>query len=202
MSTDAAEEVGASNAPDASTDLDAPQSNDATSAADGTIPVDAAASDALASADGPEGAASADAGDASAACSSNGPLAMAGDYAASDGTQYWLRESLTAATFTVVPPSPAPASSDAGGDAGGDAGRGALPTLGRIKLVCPQWLGVVGTDGTVTRLDWATITGGLVVCERVVASIDAAATLAPAQAGDVDAGCAGGPWLSLAAVSP
>ena len=131
--------------------------------------------------------------DAGTACTPNGPIAAAGNYAAADGTQYWLRKTATAATFTVVPPAI---------DASDASAPVSLPSLSRIKLVCAQWLGLAGTDGSFSRLDWATTSGGLQVCVRSTASLDAAAGLAAPDPSSASAGCHGSPWIALAPVSP
>jgi hypothetical protein len=136
----------------------------------------------------PDAGASTDAGEAGSLCSTDGGLAAAGNYVASDGTQYWLRKSATAATFTVVP--------------GGTPANTSPPQLARIREVCSQWLGVAGTDGTFARVDWASVTGGLLLCQRGVASLDAAAVLPDANPSDAHAGCGGNPWISLTPESP
>jgi hypothetical protein len=136
----------------------------------------------------PDAGASTDAGEAGSPCSTDGGLAAAGNYVASDGTQYWLRKSATAATFTFVP--------------GGTPANTSPPHLARIREVCSQWLGIAGTDGTFARVDWASVTGGLLLCPRSVTSLDAAATLPGANPNDADAGCGGNPWISLTPVSP
>jgi hypothetical protein len=157
---------GGSPEADASDDFDAASNLDATVDAD----------------------ASSDAGDAGNACSSDGGLAVTGDYVAADGTHYWLRQSATATTFTVVP--------------GGTPSNTAPPHLARIREMCPQWLGAAGTDGTFARVDWASVDGGLLLCQRGAASLGAAAALSGADPNDVDAGCGGNAWISVTRVSP
>jgi hypothetical protein len=127
----------------------------------------------------------ADAGDP---CSPDGSIAVAGDYVASDGTQYWLRKSVTAATYTVVPAGPPKQS--------------ALPRLFRVQRVCPGWLALAGTGGVFSRLDWATAGSTLLLCVRHTTSVDTAATLAAPSLGDLASGCDGSAWLSLAKVTP
>ncbi len=129
-------------------------------------------------------------GETSSPCSPapDGGLGPAGDYVASDGTQYWLRQSATAATFTVLP--------------GGTPANASPPHLARIGEIGSEWLGVAGTDGTFARVDWASVDGGLLLCRRAVTSLDAAAALPGANANDADAGCGGNPWISVAPVSP
>jgi hypothetical protein len=131
--------------------------------------------------------------EAGRACSASGPIAIAGNYAAADGTQYWVRKTATAATFTVVPPAT---------DAGDASAPISLPRLSRIKRVCPQWLGLAATDGSFARLDWESTSGGLQVCIRSTASLDTATGLAATDPSNGSTGCNGNPWIALAPVSP
>ncbi|APR82669.1 Hypothetical protein A7982_08018 [Minicystis rosea] len=129
-----------------------------------------------------------DAGTDGGACQSGGPLAIAGDYVAPDGTRHWLRRSMTATTYTVVPAgAPDPA---------------APPRLSRVQSVCDQWLLLAGTDGAIARLDWALDGASLSICVRAAANADAAAALPAASAGDPLKGCAGAAWTSLSKVAP
>lgn len=183
---------GASGAP-AGGDASAPDTASDDASSDDASSDDASDANAATEAD-----AAADAGDASSGCSSDGAIVAAGDYVAAGGTQYWLRRSATAATFTIVP--------------GGTPSASSPPSLARIQRVCPSWLGVAGTDestrgdaspvSTFARLDWATVTGGLLLCQRAASSLDAAASLAAANPQDTAAGCGGAAWLSLTPVSP
>ncbi len=104
------------------------------------------------------------------------------------GTQYWLRQSPTAATFTVVP--------------GGAQSNAAPPHLARIRDVCPHWLVAAVTDGTFARLDWASADGGMLLCQRRAPSLAAAGALPSVNPNDVNSGCGGAAWVALTAVSP
>jgi hypothetical protein len=121
-------------------------------------------------------------------CSTQGSIAIAGDYRAADGTGRWLRQSATASTYTVVPAgAPVPS---------------ALPQLFRVESICSQWLLIQGTDGAYGRLDWATQSGSLGICVRMVANAGAAMALTPSDPGAAATGCAGAAWTSLTKVTP
>ena len=122
------------------------------------------------------------------ACSANGPIAIAGDYTAGDGTEHWLRTSATAATYTVVPADAQVPS--------------IVPELFRIERVCPRWLVLESTDGTFARLDWTTAGGALGICVRAATGADAAMGLAPPDPSDAAAGCGGTPWTGLTKAAP
>jgi hypothetical protein len=120
-------------------------------------------------------------------CSSTGALTIAGDYVAPDGTEYWLRKTVTATTYTVVPAratAPAP-----------------LPKLYRITMLCQAWLALAGTDGSVARLDWSGSPSSLRICVRTAAAKDVATLPDPDGSNDA-AGCDGAAWTRLTRSMP
>jgi hypothetical protein len=146
--------------------------------------IDALGIDAFDSGNAATEASSDDAG----SCSTQGSIAIAGDYTAPDGTGYWLRQSATASTCTVVP--------------GGAPVPSALPRLFRIRSFCSQWLLIESTDGAYGRLDWATVGSSLGICVRMVSSAGAATALGPADPGVPATGCAGSAWTFVTKVTP
>jgi hypothetical protein len=135
--------------------------------------------------------ASADAGhdpDATAAdanaCVAGGALAIAGDYVATDRTEYWLRKTATATTYTLVPPPPA------------------LPSLFRVTTVCTRYLALAGTDGTFARLDWVQGDTTLRVCVRPATSGAGVGQLSAPDGANAATGCGGAPWLVLTRAAP
>jgi hypothetical protein len=121
-------------------------------------------------------------------CVAGGPIAVAGDYTAADGTGYWLRKSFTASTYTVVPAgAPAPS---------------VVPQVFRIESVCSRSLLLENTDGASGRLDWATMGGSLGICVRMAPDAGAATALPPPDPGAPSTGCAGAAWTVLTKVTP
>jgi hypothetical protein len=121
-------------------------------------------------------------------CSPQGPLVVAGDYTASDGTQRWLRKSVTAETYTVV--------------AAGAPTPSVLPQLFRVTNVCSRWLVLESTAGAFGRLDWATMSGALGICVRTATDSAAAMALPGPDPTDAATGCAGAAWTTLTRVTP
>ncbi len=121
------------------------------------------------------------------ACAPGGALPIGGDYKAPEGTEHWLRRTATAATYSVVPAGPPVLSNPA--------------RLFRIEHVCGQALLLLAPDGTASRLDWSTAAGSFRICVRPASSIVAAAGMVIPDP-DVAAGCASGPWTTLAKETP
>jgi hypothetical protein len=154
---------------------------------------DAAANDASEPADASNDGSPLDAGDRDATsdadvCPSGAVLSIAGDYVASDKTEYWLRKTATATTYTVVPAgAPTPS---------------ALPQLYRVSSICPHWLSLSNTDGTFARLDWTESESSLRICVRSVPDLNEARKLPNPDAADTATGCAGAPWTELVRSTP
>ncbi len=118
-------------------------------------------------------------------CPEHGDLPVIGDFMVSDGTQFWLRQSPTAKTLTIVPAGP-PAPSRP-------------PEVYWARRFCPGWILMSDHDGVLARLDLASASDRALLCLRPVPDEATAARLGSPDVSDLAAGCGGAPWIEAVA---
>jgi len=114
-------------------------------------------------------------------CADQGELPQIGDFIAEDGARFWLRQSPTVQTLTIVPAGPPEPSRP--------------PEVYRARRFCPGWLLLENNDGAPSRLDSASLGGTPLLCLRAVSGEESARLLELADPADLAGGCPGGQWL-------